>query len=190
MKVTRECKIDVEWLGMEDRLMVGDRIKVKLDKEKYTATAIQQVDDTMLFLFDQYLDEGRPMNEDGGTEGGYEASDMRKYLRKLYEKFPKKLREDMMPFENGDHVRLLSMQEMFGLDADPDETRGQIPWLKDRAHRVAYKRNGDLAWGWLRDAVSSVDFAFVNNYGYADYAGASCAYAIRPAFAIYDPWIP
>ena len=37
---------------------------------------------------------------------------------------------------------------------------------------------------WLRDVVSSADFASVDSYGSADYYGASYALGVRPAFCI------
>lgn len=40
------------------------------------------------------------------------------------------------------------------------------------------------AWFWLRDVVSASDFAFVVNHGLANYAYASHALGVRPAFSI------
>ena len=37
---------------------------------------------------------------------------------------------------------------------------------------------------WLRDVVSAAGFAYVANYGYADYGNASGARGVRPAFSI------
>ena len=37
---------------------------------------------------------------------------------------------------------------------------------------------------WLRDVVSSADFASVSNRGYADCNGASRSNGVRPAFGI------
>jgi hypothetical protein len=37
---------------------------------------------------------------------------------------------------------------------------------------------------WLRDVVSSSNFAGVNHYGYANYRYASNSFGVRPAFAI------
>ena len=37
---------------------------------------------------------------------------------------------------------------------------------------------------WLRDVVSSTNFAGVGSAGYADHVGATLAYGVRPAFSI------
>lgn len=54
-------------------------------------------------------------------------------------------------------------------------------------HDLTVARNdaGDRYWYWLRDVVSSSNFAVVNNDGYADLNGASNSYGVRPAFLIY-----
>ena len=38
---------------------------------------------------------------------------------------------------------------------------------------------------WLRDVVSAAGFAYVSDYGYCRYTGASYACGVRPAFPIY-----
>lgn len=54
-------------------------------------------------------------------------------------------------------------------------------------HDLTVARNdaGDRYWYWLRDVVSSSNFACVNNNGYADLNSASYSYGVRPAFLIY-----
>ena len=39
-------------------------------------------------------------------------------------------------------------------------------------------------WYWLRDVVSSADFASVNYYGIANYNSASASGGVRPYFCI------
>ncbi len=140
MKVRRQIEMEVDFFK------IGDQIKVKLPKEKYTATAIQRRENGMLFLLDQYLDDPMPMNAEGGTEGRYEGSDLRAALQAGEKLLPKKLRKHMVPFENGDLLTILSIQEMFGCDENFDKCEGQIPWMKDRRHRIAF-RKGENEWG-------------------------------------------
>ena len=166
-----------------DQFEIGDQIKVKLPKEKYTATAIQRRKGGMLFLLDQYLDDPMPMNAEGGTEGGYEGSDLRAALQVGEKLLPKKLRKHMVPFENGDLLTILSIQEMFGRDENFDKCEGQIPWMKDRQHRIAF-RKGENEWGWLRGVVSAASFAYVCYGGVASLAGASGSLGVRPAFVL------
>ena len=181
MKVSRRQKMEV------DRFEVGDRIKVKLPGAKYTATAIQDEGDGMLFIFDQFLDGAMPMNRNGGTEGGYEASDMREYLQKVAETLPKKIAKLIVPFENGDKLRLLTLPEICGKDSNFDDCEGQIPYFKDRRHRIASRKDDEYEWGWTATVVSAARFALVNNNGFAYCSGASHAFGVRPAFKIQNP---
>lgn len=50
---------------------------------------------------------------------------------------------------------------------------------------VALNDAGQRYWYWLRDVVSSSDFAFVAHSGNAGHGGASNAGGVRPAFLIY-----
>lgn len=181
MKVSRRQKAEVE------RFEVGDRIKVKLPGAKYTATAVRQENDGMLFVFDQFFDGAMPMNTDGGTEGGYEASDMRKYLQKVAETLPGKIAKLIVPFENGDKLRLLTITEVCGVDANFNECEGQIPYFKDRRHRIASRKGDEYEWMWTATAVSAAYFALVYDNGGARYLGAGDARGVRPAFKISNP---
>lgn len=181
MKLMRKIKVDT------DHFEVGDRIKVKLPGAKYTATAIKDEGDGMLFILDQYLDEPMPMNEDGRTEGGYEESDMRKHLQKVAETFPDKLKKRMVKFKNGDFLRLLTLQEMYGKDENFNDCDGQIPWIKqDRRRRIAPRKGDESEWGWLATVMPGANFASVNGGGHADYGGASIAFGVRPVFKLSD----
>ena len=53
-------------------------------------------------------------------------------------------------------------------------------------HDLIVARNdaGDRYWYWLRDVVSSANFAYVSSYGNANNYGASNAHGVRPAFLI------
>lgn len=182
MKVMREIKVST------DHFEVGDRIKVKLPEAKYTAMAIRDGGDGMLFIFDQYLDKAMPMNRDGGTEGGYDGSDMRKFLQEVAGTFPDKLKKRMVKFENGDFLRLLTLPEMCGKDENFDNCDGQIPWMKqDRRHRITSRNGDEYEWGWLATVVSGAYFAFVRSDGHAGCYDASDSKGVRPVFKILYP---
>ena len=176
MKVLREIETET------DRLQVGDRIKVNYSGEEHYATAIQERGDTMLFLTDDYLDDAMQMNTDDTTEGGWEGSFLREKLQDIAENTD--IKDLLVPFENGDLLTLLSIQEMFGLDEHFDKCSGQIEWLKDRRHRIADRKGESYEWGWLRSVVSATRFACVGDSGFAYYYYASYALGVRPAFAI------
>ena len=181
MKLMRKIKVDT------DHFEAGDRIKVKLPGAKYTATAIKDEGDGMLFILDQYLDEPMPMNEDGRTEGGYEESDMRKHLQKVAETFPDKLKKRMVKFKNGDFLRLLTLQEMYGKDENFNDCDGQIPWIKqDRRRRIASRKGDEYEWEWLATVTSDARFARVSGNGLAYGGHASNSYGVRPVFKLSD----
>lgn len=179
MEVVREIKIKTK------KLEVGDRIKIKLPKRNYMATAVKDEGDGMLFLFDSYLDEPYPMNRSGSADGGYDASEMRKFLQALTDVFPKKIRKRMEAFENGDMLRLLTITEMCGVDENLDRCGGQIEWLKDRRHRTACRKGKECELGWTSTVASGAYFAYVYWDGDASCTGASHVLGVRPAFKIF-----
>lgn len=181
MKVMREVKVKAE------KLQIGDRISVRLPGEEHTATAIRDERDGMLFLLDEYLDEPRPMNRSNSTDGGYDASDMRKFLQALVEVFPEKIRKRMKTFENGDMLRLLTITEMCGRDENFKKCEGQIEWMKDRRHRMACRKGKKYEWGWTSTVVSGAAFALVSWDGCDGCHPASLPLGVRPAFKILYP---
>ena len=58
--------------------------------------------------------------------------------------------------------------------------KGQLP-LFQMAPQYTFNRSGTY---WLRDVISSAYFAYVTNYGLANYARASYVSGVRPAFCI------
>ena len=110
MKVKRMIKSDV------DTFRVGDIIKFKLtDGEKVQAMAVQQENDGMLFCLVDCLADEYSMNDTNTNEGGYEGSDLRKKLNtEIIARFPADIKAMMVPFGNGDYLRLPTEKEIFG----------------------------------------------------------------------------
>ena len=174
-------------------LEIGDEIKIRIIGEEHTATAIKKDGDGTMFLLNECLDKMRPMNEDGGTKGGYDASDMRKFLQEAGKTlefvynvpFPDNLQDMLMPFENGDLLTLLSCEEVCGeVPGIWEMSDRQIPWLKDRRNRIAVMKGEECAYWWLRDVVSSAYFANVHDGGNANSDSAGYSLGVRPAFTI------
>ena len=180
MEVIRETKVKAE------KLQIGDRIKIKFPKRNYMATAIRDEGDGMLFLFDEYLDEPRPMNRNGNASGGYDESDMRKFLQALTDVFPKKIKKRMKAFENGDMLRLLTITEICGVDEKFNRCEGQIEWMKDRRRRIACRKDEEYEWGWTSTVVLGAYFANVAWNGDAGRNLSSGALGVRPAFKIIN----
>ena len=132
MKVKRELT-----LHNPEAFQIGDRIKVKLPEETHWATAYDQKGTVTFFIFDDCLNDLRPMNSKNTNEGGYEASELRQYLRDLSEDIPEKLKKKMVPDGNGDYLYLLTLREVTGYDTKWNKVSGQLEWFKDRRHRIA-----------------------------------------------------
>ena len=134
-------------------LMVGDQISVSLDGlGDFTATAHKITDKGVLFIFDEYV-ISKPMNEKNTNNGGYEKSDLKKWIDSvLLEAFPAELKDRIAD------LSIPTVGELFGhedewdrelFEPDNDE---QLPLMKERRNRVAYLKN-ELEWGWLRNAT-------------------------------------
>ena len=179
MKIKRELTIH------DKELRVGDRIKVKLPTETHWATAYKKSGSVVFFIFDDCLDELRPMNSTDTTEGGYEASEMRQFLKVVSGQFPEKLKKKMVPDGSGDYLYLLTLREVCGCNEKWEETSGQLDFFKDRKNRIATCKEDEYANWWLRDVVSATYFARVDDGGVASGNGASNAgIGVRPAFGI------
>lgn len=57
--------------------------------------------------------------------------------------------------------------------------KSQLPLFQHEPSRICNRNN----W-WLRDVITASYFALVNDYGLANYAGASYSLGVRPAFCI------
>lgn len=168
---------------------VGDQIIIPLgDLGTFTATAQKVTDGKVLFIFDDYVTK-RPMNENNSNEGGYEKSDLRKWIEKdLFKMFPAVIRDRIS------ELSIPTLGEICGWDDEWDreyiEADGdkQLPLMKQRRNRVAYYDN-EIEWGWLRNVTKeefpSACFAVVYNSGNAGYYGASGSCGVRPEFWLF-----
>lgn len=187
MKVKKMIKSDVS------TFKVGDIIKVRLtDGEKALAMAVQQEEDGMIFCLVDCLAKEYPMNETCTNEGGYEASDLRKKLNgEILNLFPVELTDMMIPFDNGDLLRLPTEKEILGENYHGEyESPCVKQWkpMKKRRNRMAFDGSKDenLQWYWLANKVedSVSRFASVDAGGNADYYNVTNSIGIRPTFKI------
>ena len=180
IKTVRRIREERVYVCVGDQISVGD----------FTATCQEVYKDSALFLFDEYV-AIKAMNKKNTNEGGYEASDLRKYLQsdEALDIFPEGLKPRLLPFENGDLLRIPTREEIFGEeDAEYFEDIPGKQWelMKQRKNRVAYFEN-EWEWGWLQNRRnnSAAHFALVPYAGYCNYANASAANGVRPAFLIH-----
>ena len=154
---------------------------------KFEATAHEVTDNNVLFIFDDYIAE-RPMNERPTNKGGYEKSDLKKWIDTyLYSLFPLELRKRIV------ELTIPSVGQVIGWDDEWDKKHfepdgdEQLPLMKKRRNRVAYFNNA-CEWGWLRNAMkkeySSAGFVSVSSIGAANYTHASYSSGVRPAFRL------
>lgn len=189
MKVRRTEKIKV------NTFRVGDVIRFKLsDGEKVEMLAVKEESDGMIFCFADCLAKEYSMNEQNTNEGGWDASDLRKKLNsEILDRFPRKIRKLLLPFENGDMLRLPTEKEIFGSNpCGEDEPESVSQWkpMKQRKNRIASQGlNGGWEWYWLQNRVpnSAADFACVYSGGGADCYGAGYAGGVRPVVKIKNP---
>lgn len=189
MKVRRTEKIKV------NTFRVGDVIRFKLsDGEKVEMLAVKEESDGMIFCFVDCLAKEYSMNEQNTNEGGWDASDLRKKLNgEVLDRFPRKIRKLLLPFENGDLLRLPTEKEIFGSNpCGEDESKNVSQWkpMKQRKNRIASQGlNGGWEWYWLQNRTqnSAADFAGVGGNGHCVSGDASSEAGVRPVAKIKNP---
>lgn len=176
---------------------VGDIVSYTMeDGEEVEALAVKEEFDKhgnlcMVFMLLDCLKEECRMNRDDTNDGGYEESYLREQLRTKYlERFPASLRLNMVPFENGDLLRIPTEREVFGEnrygEEEPD-TVEQFEAMKKRRNRMALDgSNGETQAYWLQNkrVRSATYFCFVDYIGSASYYNASYSLGVRPLYRI------
>lgn len=176
---------------------VGDIVSYTMeDGEEVEALAVKEEFDKhgnlcMVFMLLDCLKEECRMNRDDTNDGGYEESHLRDQLATKYlEKFPAALRLNMVPFENGDLLRIPTEREIFGRNIYGEEepnTVEQFEPMKKRRNRMAFDGlNGETQAYWLQNkrVGSATNFCIVANYGFAVYSNASNSFGVRPLYRI------
>lgn len=176
---------------------VGDIVSYTMeDGEEVEALAVKEEFDKhgslcMVFMLLDCLKEECRMNRDDTNDGGYEESHLRDQLATKYlEKFPAALRLNMVPFENGDLLRIPTEREIFGRNIYGEEetnTVEQFEPMKKRRNRMAFDGlNGETQAYWLQNkrVGSATHFCGVGYAGLASYGGASNSLGVRPLYRI------
>lgn len=180
MKVLRKQEIDTA------NIQVGDQTVIPLaELGEFTATAHKVTDEGIMFIFDEYV-TCRPMNNRSTNKGGFEKSDLKKWMDTvLLMAFPEELRDKIYGLTLPTVGQILGHEDEWdnkNLESDSDE---QLPLMKECKNRIACFED-QLTWGWLRNATkeefSSAAFAFVGAGGHAGSSGASASFGVRPEF--------
>lgn len=174
-----------------DLLNVGDIISVVLKNGEKMRIAVAGIntykENEVLFAFKDILSKEAPMNEDWTNEGGYEASQMAKYLdTEIFDLLPDDLQE-VIKERRGHKLWLFSRREVFGKDGHYicPEDDVHIPYYQDSENRIKL-RDGDPDWWWLASpyAAHTATFCCVSCFGYSDSYGASISLGVAPGFCI------
>lgn len=180
MKALRKQKIETA------NIQVGDQIVIPLaELGEFTATAHKVTDEGVMFIFDNYI-TCRPMNNRSINKGGFEKSDLKKWMDTvLLMAFPEELRDKIYGLTLPTVGQIVGHEDEWdnkNLEPDSDE---QLPLMKECKNRIACFEDG-LTWGWLRNATkeefSSADFAGVDFVGNSNYYDASNSFGVRPEF--------
>lgn len=180
MKVLRKQEIETT------NIQVGDQIVIPLaELGEFTATAHKVTDEGVMFIFDNYI-TCRPMNNRSTNKGGFEKSDLKKWMDTvLLMAFPEELRDKIYGLTLPTVGQIVGHEDEWdnkNLESDSDE---QLPLMKECKNRIACFED-QLTWGWLRNATkeefSSALFAYVDGDGTAGCAGASGSLGVRPEF--------
>lgn len=176
---------------------VGDIVSYTMeDGEEVEALAVKEEFDKhgnlcMVFMLLDCLKEECRMNRDDTNDGGYEVSHLRDQLATKYlEKFPAALRLNMVPFENGDLLRIPTEREIFGRNIYGEEepnTVEQFEPMKKRRNRMAFDGlNGETQayWSQNKRVGSATSFCSVAGTGPANSAYASFSLGVRPLYRI------
>ena len=180
MKVLRKQEIETT------NIQVGDQIVIPLaELGEFTATAHKVTDEGIMFIFDEYV-TCRPMNNRSTNKGGFEKSDLKKWMDTvLLMAFPEELRDKIYGLTLPTVGQIVGHEDEWdnkNLEPDSDE---QLPLMKECKNRIACFED-QLTWGWLRNATkeefSSALFAYVNFNGDSNYYYASDSRGVRPEF--------
>lgn len=198
-----ELRASSESGRLHDVLKSGDNIPVTLKNGEEVSFDIGEDESGKIyFVMHNCLKETKPMNGDYMNKGGWEESDMRRYLNEeVIELLPDDLQKMIKPTkivqiwdgkrrETEDKLFLLSRTQVFGKNKyyetiEPNDS--QIDIFKSPRERVKELKGCEAPeYWWLRSpypANSSV-FCIVNSCGVAGTYFAYNSYGVAPAFCI------
>ena len=198
-----ELKAYAEAGRLGEVLKSGDNIPVTLKNGEEVSFDIgKDESDKIYFVMHNCLKERKPMNGDRTNKGGWEKSDMRRYLNEeVIELLPDELRKIIKPTkivqvwdgkrrETEDKLFLLSRTQIFGKNRDyePIEPNNSlIDIFENQRERVKEcKELEEVCYWWLRSPYSgySGDFCYVGTDGTVNDIDAICSHGVAPAFCL------
>ena len=184
-------------------LKSGDNIPVTLKNGEEVSFDIGKDEDGKIyFVMHNCLKESRPINRGWTNKGGWEESDVRRYLNEeVIELLPDELRKIIKPTkivqvwndkrrETEDKLFLLSRTQVFGKHENYEAIEpsdSQIDIFENPRERVKEcKELEEVYYWWLRSpySVSSSNFCSVGVDGTVYDLGAGYSFEVTPAFCI------
>ena len=198
-----ELKAYAEAGRLGEVLKSGDNIPVTLKNgEEVSFDVGKDESGKIYFVMHNCLKEKKPMNVSRTNKGGWEKSDIRRYLNEeVIELLPDELRKIIKPTkivqvwdgkrrETEDKLFLLSRTQIFGKNRDYESiepNNSLIDIFENQRERVKEcKELEEVYYWWLRSPYSSYsgDFCYVDTCGTVNYDNASYSYGVAPAFCI------
>ena len=187
--------------SIKEMLHSGDRIPVTLKTgENVIFEATYDENGKLYFVLRDCLEDEHAMNKSRTNEGGWAASDMRRYLNKtIFALLPDDLQAVIAPtkiaqiidgerVECEDNLFLVSKTQAFGkgswTEYEPDDTHLDI--FKTERDRVKECGNHGTWFWWLRSPGSSysTNFCGVSANGGSNTNSANSAYGVAFGFCI------
>lgn len=173
---------------ISDTLKTGEEVVfVVVGKDMYQPGDV-------IFSLKDCLKDTHCMNPEWTNEGGWTASNMRKYLStEVFEQLPDDLQVIIKPRmiqDSFDRIWLFSEMEIFGDEdwTEKDADRGtQMPYFKRKGNRVkGLGKDGPASYWWERSPIASnsYDFCFVGSYGNANNGSAGNSYGVAFGFCV------
>lgn len=161
---TKETK-SFDWATFNRaELKVGDEISEVLKNGEKVIFVV--MDDGVIGLKDCLREEYR-INDDWTNEGGWEATEMRRYLNaEIFALLPDDLQAIIKPRTFGserDKLWLFSEVEIFGEQdwTEKEDDRGtQFEYFKNPANRIKCDKDGNATWWWERSPTANCPAAF------------------------------
>lgn len=195
-----ELKALAEAGKLGEVLNSGDNIPVTLKNGDEVSFDIGKDESGKIyFVMHNCLKESKPMNNKYTNKGGWEESDMRRYLNEeVIKLLPDELQEIIKPTkivqvwrdkrrETEDKLFLLSRTQVFGKDTnyeaiEPEDS--QIDIFKTKRNRV--KESDGYGWWWERSPYydNSGNFCFVSSFGFSAANFADGSGGVAPVFCI------
>lgn len=175
METYRRC------VTTNEDFMVNDIIAFDLKDGEHCEAIVAAVDGkNALCIFRDCVGKEFHMNTENTNEGGWEKTSMREYLNtELIKELPDDLVARLQQDDNGDYLRLLKDDEIFG------DNKYSI--FEDERNIRALEHYGSdcFNWYWTQTPHGSAYFGLVNLVGslYGG-IGASDVLGVRPAFLI------